>query len=145
MNPADDIDAILDDPSKTIEGNIQWLPDPNHPSAWIFHAPVAHSGETPLVAHGTLQPGQDRLSYLLVLRAVGRVFGICWGYRHLNPSGETVPGPHIHRWTSEHLDRRVEPLGDAGDGASDPIAAWRQFCTRANIVHRGALHPPVDG
>ena len=145
MNPGDEIDAILDDPSKTINGDIEWLPDPNHPSAWTFRAPVVHSGEAPLAAHGTLQHEQDRLSYLLVLRAAGRIFGICWGYGHLNPSGETVSGPHVHRWTSEHRDRWVEPFDDAGTGASDPTFAWQQFCTHANIVHRGTLHQPFDG
>lgn len=145
MSPQDEIDAILQDPAKTIEGEIRWSPDPQHAAAWTFYMPVAHSGTTPLDARATLRREANTLSYLLVLRGSGRIFGICWGYDHLNPSGEIVSGPHVHKWTSEHLDRWVEPFGGASAGTGDPILAWREFCALAHIAHLGEVHPPPEG
>jgi len=53
-----------------------------------------------------------------------------------------VGDKHKHPWSEVTNTKEAYVPPDITAGVHDPVAAWRQFCTEARIVHNGMLHSP---
>jgi hypothetical protein len=85
------------------------------------------------------------LSYVIVHRSHGRIYGLDLGKDHHNASCEYTGEVHKHRWDERLRDKNAYVPPDITAPASDPVAVWKQFCAEANITHRGVMHRPLPG
>lgn len=134
--------AILEDPDKAIEGDIDWSPDQDHPTACTFRVPIQTAGHVPLSIYGRWNPSAGKLTYSLLLRGAGRIYGLDLGVRHRNPSGSVVGETHKHRWTDSQADKFAYEPSDITAGLDKPVEVWKQFCAEARISHTGKLGHP---
>ena len=134
-----DFSSILSDASKRIEGDIAWKEDRGHLPAWTFRAAVQSEVGWPLFVHGSYNPRTQRLSYALIWRTEGRIYGLDMGKIHRNPQGERIGRKHKHSWSERFRDKRAYVPDDITASAADPAAVWRQFCVEARIQHNGEL------
>ena len=137
-----DLRAIVADPTKIIDGDIVWQPHPTAPPAFQFSAEITWSGPLSLAIAGWFNPATQKLTFALVARGVGRIYGLDFGRQHPNPDGELIGEMHKHRWTREHRDRSAYVPTDITAGWSEPVTAWRQFCAEANLAHAGTMVAP---
>lgn len=101
----------------------------------------------PLFVRGSYNPLIPALSYMLVLKTAGRVYGLDLGKDHHNPQCDQVGERHKHRWTEKLRDKEAYVPKDITESASEPVAVWIQFCAEAKLTHDGKLTvpPPVQG
>ena len=137
-----DVLAIIADSTKVIEGDIVWQPHPTAPPALQFIVEVNGGGALTLTIAGWLNPATEKLTFALIARGVGRVYGLDFGRKHPNPDGEMIGETHKHRWTIEHRDRWAYVPTDITADWSDPVTAWQQFCAEANLSHAGTMVSP---
>jgi hypothetical protein len=138
-----EFDAILADPSKRIEGDIDWREDADHSPAREFRVELRSDAGWPLVVVGRIKPFAGTLSYVLVHRGAGRIYGLDLGADHHNPSCQRVGERHKHRWSEAFRDKEAYVPADITADWDRPVEVWQQFCREANIVHEGRMHPPV--
>jgi hypothetical protein len=126
--------AILQDQSKQIIGNITWSEDEDHSPSVEFRATIVCA-----------IPCQT-LSYALIHRGAGRVYGLDLGKDHHNPDCHNIGEKHKHHWKEGFRDHEAYVPEDTTEPVTDPCAVWKQFCTESNITHNGILHapPPVQ-
>lgn len=134
--------ALIDDASKRIEGNIRWLEDEDHYPSVEFRVRVDSSAGYPLFARGSFNTLNKALSYTIVHSQAGRIYALDIGRDHRNPTGEFVGEKHKHRWTERFRDKFAYVPQDITAPSSDPVTVWAQFCAEAKITHAGILHPP---
>lgn len=134
--------SIMKDPTKRIDGDIEWIEDEDHPPARRFSARVETTARLPLFVHGRCNPLARSLSYVLVLKSEGRIYGLDMGKDHCNPQGNRVGNPHKHRWSEIYRDNEAYAPKDITAPVSDPVSVWRQFCAEAGIGHNGRMHSP---
>lgn len=142
-----EFDAILVDRAKSILGDITWQQSEDH-APWLeFRAEVQSAAGWPLFVTGSYNPLIPALSYTLILKTVGRVYGLDLGKDHHNPQCNQVGETHKHRWTEKFGDKEAYAPSDITAQASQPIEVWRQFCAEAHLVHNGILNspPPQNG
>ncbi|MCC6124103.1 MAG: hypothetical protein IT426_04015 [Pirellulales bacterium] len=84
----------------------------------------------------------EALSYMLILKTAGRIYGLDLGRDHHNPQCNQVGDKHKHRWNELFKDKEAYVPDDITKSVSDPIAVWRQFMAEAKIVHNGELNAP---
>jgi hypothetical protein len=134
--------AILDDPSKRIEGAIQWiLRNEVGPFAY-FQARVDSLSGWPIFIKGSYNPESSKLAFALIHQGYGRrIYGLCLGNLHTNRDRTRVGSPHKHRWT-EIDDQFAYSPSDITARATEPVEAWVQFCREARIEHVGRLQAP---
>jgi len=134
--------AILDDPSKRIEGSIQWtLRNEVGPFAF-FQARVESVAGWPLFIKGSYNPESSKLAFALIHQGYGRrVYGLCLGNFHTNLNRSRIGSPHKHRWT-EVDDQFAYSPSDITAPATEPVEVWLQFCREPNITHIGRLQAP---
>ncbi|HHH46919.1 MAG TPA: hypothetical protein ENK53_07935 [Thiotrichales bacterium] len=137
-----EFESILADASKRIAGDIRWQEDENHSPALEFRVEVESDPGWPLVLVGRWNPRAGTLSYVLIHRSVGRIYGLDLGADHHNPTCQRVGEKHKHRWTEEFRDKKAYVPSDITASWDGPVEAWDQFCREANIEHRGRMHPP---
>jgi hypothetical protein len=142
-----EFDALLADDSKAIAGDIAWAEDEDHSPSVEFRAEVDSNPGYPLFVRGSYNPTIGALSYVLVHRGAGRIYGLDLGKDHHNPSCTNVGERHKHRWTDTLRDKDAYVPADITATVSEPTAVWEEFCREARITHRGILHqpPPVEG
>lgn len=142
-----EFEAILNDESKRIEGDILWQEDEDHSPSFEFRAEVKSEAGWPLFVRGSYNPLIPALSYMLVLKTAGRVYGLDLGKDHHNPQCDQVGERHKHRWTEKLRDKEAYVPKDITEPASEPVAVWIQFCAEAKLTHDGKLTvpPPVQG
>lgn len=139
-----EFETILCDTTKRIDGDIRWREDEDHSPAVEFRVDVASDAGFPLVLVGWLNRRTDKLSYTLLHRGAGRVYGLCLGIDHHNPTCQNIGEKHKHRWTDKYRDKEAYVPGDITASVADPLAVWRQFCTEALLTHNGRMYsPPV--
>lgn len=137
--------SILDDATKRIEGDIAWAEDEDHSPAWQFRAEVGSSAGWPLFINGYYNPQARTLSYTLILRTEGRIYGLDLGKDHHNPECIQVGDKHKHRWSEQFRDREAYVPNDITGTVANPVAVWRQFCAEARIEHKGEMRqPPLE-
>ena len=134
---------ILADTSKRIEGDIVWMPDPQHPGAVRFRVDVVSDTGYPLFMAGWYRPEKGGLGYTLVYRGEGRIYAIDFGHDHTNQSNkERLGRKHKHYWTEEYAAHIAYNPTDITEPWHQPLSVWQQFCAEARIEHRGAMHSP---
>jgi hypothetical protein len=141
-----EFEALIADPTKTIDGDLRWAEDEDHSPAFQFRAEIRSESGYPLFVNGRINPLAGTLSFTLIHRATGRIYGLDLGADHHNPTCSHVGEKHKHRWTDRFADKDAYVPGDITAPADDPLAVWREFCVEAKITHQGILHrpPPVQ-
>ena len=134
--------AILDDASKKIDGDVVWQEDEDHSPAAEFRAEVRSDAGWPLFVRGSYNPLVPALSYMLILKTAGRVYGIDLGKDHHNPQCNQVGDKHKHKWTEQFRDKEAYVPADIAAPVTDPVGVWVEFCREARIVHNGAMASP---
>lgn len=86
--------SILEDDSKRIKGDIAWVGDEDHSSAWQFRTEVESDAGWPLFVQGRYNPLANSLSYVIILRDEGRIYGLDLGKEHHNPQCDQVGEKH---------------------------------------------------
>ena len=137
-----EFEAILNDTTKTVFGDIYWREDEDHSIAVEFMMDVITTSGDPLRVYGSYRAEISRLSYVLLHSGSGRIYALDLGQDHRNPDQQLVGEKHKHRWTEAHQDKEAYVPEDITAPATDPIAVWQQFCTEANITHSGRMHQP---
>ncbi|MDA8377977.1 MAG: hypothetical protein M0Z50_13150 [Planctomycetia bacterium] len=137
-----ELDTILDDKSKYIDGDITWLEDEDHSPSVEFRAEVKSEAGWPLFIRGSYNPLIPALSYVLILKTAGRIYGLDMGKDHHNPECTQVGEKHKHRWTEQFRDKEAYVPEDITASTSAPDAVWKQFCDEANLVHKGVMTAP---
>jgi len=142
-----EFEAILEDASKRIDGDISWQEDEDHSPAVEFRAEIVSNAGWPLFVRGSFNPLIPALSYVLILKTAGRIYGLDLGKDHHNPECEQVGETHKHRWTEQFRDKQAYAPDDITASNNDPVEAWTQFCAEANVTHNGTLAtpPPQQG
>jgi hypothetical protein len=138
-----DFTSILEDKSKKIVGDIEWLEDEDHSPALEFRAEVKSEKGWPLFIKGSYNSLAMALTYALILQTDGRIYGLDLGKGHINHSPQRlqVGEKHKHRWTEQYRDKNAYIPEDITAPVSDPLAVWSQFCTESNIEHDGEMKP----
>lgn len=137
-----EFEAILQDRSKTIEGDLAWADDEDHSPCVEFRAEVASELGYPLFVRASYNAVAGTLSYGLIHPGVGRIYALDLGKDHHNPSCEQVGETHKHTWSDLLRDKEAYAPPEITAGAHEPVLAWEQFCLEAAIDHRGQLRPP---
>lgn len=142
-----EFEAILNDASKRIDGDIAWQEDEDHSPSFEFRAEVQSDAGWPLFVRGSYNPLIPALSYVLILKTVGRVYGLDLGKDHHNPQCDQVGEKHKHKWTDQFRDKDAYVPNGITESTSDPVAVWGQFCAEAKLTHNGkmAAPPPTQG
>ena len=134
--------AIVADESKEIAGDLSWTPDRGRKNAVGFRVPVLSTPRYPLTLVAYYHPNAEKLSYVLIHRPAGRIYGLDLGDTHRNPDHRLVGPIHKHTWSEEHRDRRAYAPPDITESWRDPVAVWRQFCKEAHLRHTGTMQNP---
>jgi hypothetical protein len=142
-----EFEVILSDDTKRIDGDITWQEDEDHSPSVEFRMEVQSSNGWPLFVRGSYNPLIETLSYVLILKTAGRVYGLDLGKDHHNPQCDQIGDKHKHKWSEIYRDKEAYVPNDITEPASDPVAVWGQFCAEANLTHNGDMHapPPVQG
>lgn len=135
-------EAILNDPSKRIQGDISWQEDEDHSPSVEFRAEVQSDEGWPLFVRGSYNRLIPALSYVLILQTEGRIYGLDLGKNHHNPQCNYVGDRHKHAWTEQFRDKQAYVPEDITRPASDPVKVWSQFCREANLKHEGRMAAP---
>lgn len=133
----EDFEAILQDTSKIIEGDIVWKED----NLWQkFKVAIGSELENyQLSIRGTYNPLIYALSYHIICPPYGRIYGLDLGKDHRNPDGELIGEKHKHRWSEIYRDKEAYVPLDITASGSNPVEVWQQFCTEADIRHNGIM------
>jgi len=137
-----EFEALLSDASKRIEGDVAWQADEDHSPCLDFRAEVRSDNGWPLFVRGSYNPLIPALSYNLILKTEGRVYGLDLGKDHHNPQCNQVGECHKHRWTERFRDKEAFSPADITASPAHPVDVWVQFCAEAGIDHWGRMLPP---
>jgi hypothetical protein len=102
-----EFEALLADATKRVEGDIAWQADEDHSPCLDFRAEVRSDTGWPLFVRGSFNPLIPALSYNLILKTEGRVYGLDLGKDHHNPQCQQVGDCHKHRWTERFRDKEA--------------------------------------
>ena len=141
-----EFDAILDDDTKAISKDIIWNEDNDHSPASEFRIEVESALGHPMFVHGSYNPSSGKLSYSIIHRSIGRIYGLDLGADHRNPDGDRVSDRHKHRWSDDSRDKVAYGPQDITAPWNRPIEVWEQFCAEAKLRHLGTMcRPQVQG
>lgn len=138
-----EFDTILSDTTKRVDGDIHWREDADHSPAREFRVELRSDPGWPIIVVGRFNPYAGTLSYVLVHRGAGRIYGLDLGADHHNPTCQRVGEKHKHRWTEAFRDKEAYVPEDITAPWSEPLRVWKEFCREANIKHHGQMHPPL--
>lgn len=138
-----EFEALLDDTTKRIDSDIAWNEDEDHSPSVEFRVNVDLESGYPLFVRGSYNLIAQKLSYALIHRAVGRIYCLCLGIAHHNPSCERIGDKHKHRWNELTRDKQAYEPEDIVALVTDPVAVWNQFCIEAKITHNGRIYTPT--
>ena len=134
-----EFEAIIGDDSKVIDGDLEWSKDVDHSPCVEFRADVGSEDGYPIFVCGSYNPIALKLSFSLIHRGHGRIYGLDLGSEHHNPSCDYVGECHKHRWNEIHRDKEAYVPQDLTAEVDDPVAVWEQFCAESKIQHHGHL------
>ena len=137
-----EFEAIISDDTKEVFGNIVWEDDV-HPMAKGFRIEVNSDPGYPIFVNGWYNPLSGKLSYAIIHRTMGRIYGLDLGADHRNPDGKLVGEKHKHRWQEGLQDREAYVPEDITEPWNRPLEVWRQFCNEANLQHSGIMLEPT--
>lgn len=135
-----EFEAILDDRTQRIDGDISWSEDDGHSPTRELRVEIRSANGYPLFIRGSYNALAKTLTSAMIHRGAGRIYALDLGNDHYNPKCEDVGRTHKHRWNERlgHKEAYV-PHGVTAT-AWDVVAAWQQCCAEANIDHRGRMH-----
>ena len=133
-------EAIIADDTKIIVEDIEWASDANS-QGQRFRVEI--EAEHPLFLNGWYNPLSGKLSYAIIHRSVGRIYGLDLGAEHRNPDRQLVGEKHKNYWREGYRDKWAYVPEDITEPYSRPNAVWEQFCIEANIRHLGSMSPPA--
>jgi hypothetical protein len=113
MTPAE-IEAILTDSSKSVSGDISWSEDEDHSPAVEFKMPIDSTGGYPIWVKGSYNALAKTLSYAVIHRPTGRIYGLDLGKDH-----KKIGEMHKHR------DKDVYVPDDITAPVTSPVDVWR--------------------
>ena len=143
MLSQEEFDSLINDSSKRINGDITWS-EGNSAFSVKFRAEIITNNNDDLFVQGSWNSMIEALSYHLVYRSVGRIYGLDMGKDHRNPDGKLIGEVHKHRWTETYRDKQAYKPLDIKASASQPLEVWQQFCKEAGIVHNGTMYRPPE-
>ncbi len=138
-----DFETIIKDQSKSISEDIAWQTSGNT-YAMEFRVEVETRDCYPIFLKGWYNPYSWKLSYAIIHRGVGRIYGLDLGAEHRNPDGRLVGETHKNYWREGFRDKWAYSPEDVTEPWSRPIGVWEQFCKEARIAHKGQMSRPVD-
>ena len=118
--------SILEDESKRVRGDITWREDEDHSPALEFSVDVESTNGWPLMLKGRYNPAAETLTYALILKTEGHIYGLDLGKDHHNPECEHVGEKHKHRWSERDGDKRAYVPDDVTASVSDPVSVWKE-------------------
>ncbi len=137
-----EFEAILQDGTKRIVDPITWKEDEDHSPAWEFRIDIKSESGWPLFVVGRYNAEAGTLTYALILKTEGRIYGLDLGRDHHNPQCDRVGEKHKHRWSQQDRDKTAYVPDDVTAPVSDPVSVWTEFCAEARICHEGLMQPP---
>ena len=132
----------MSDTTKRIDRHIDWSEDEDHSPAVSFRVEVLSDSVYPLYAKGYLNRTAHKLTYVLIHRAEGRIYGLDLGKDHRNPDNSRVGEKHKHRWSEQTGVKDAYVPEDIMSTVDRPTEVWEQFCAEANLIHNGKMNPP---
>lgn len=132
----------MSDTTKRIDRQIEWSVDEDHSPDVSFRVEIDSEPAYPRYAKGYLNRAARKLTYVLIHRAEGRIYGLDLGKDHHNPDGSSVGEKHKHRWTEQLGIKNAYVPEDITATMDCPAKAWEQFCAEANLTHNGKMNPP---
>lgn len=109
--------------------DIVWAEDEDHSPCWAFRAEVQSTNGWPLFVRGTYNPLIPALSYVLILKTTGRIYGLDLGKGHHNPQCQQVGDKHKHRWTEQFRDKAACVPEDRSSQCRRPAAGPSRILT----------------
>lgn len=137
-----EFDALLADTTKHIDDDIKWRDDDDHYPSFEFRVDIRSEAHYPLFVRGSYNPIAQTLTYVLIHKRSGRIYGLDMGKVHRNPSGELVGKKHKHRWDEMYKDKDAYEPKDITALVTEPVKVWSQFCKEASIIHNGVMNEP---
>lgn len=134
--------AIINDVTKVIPEDIAWE-GAGISATRKFTVDIQCDDGHPIFVKGWYNPRSGKLSYSIVHRSFGRIYGLDLGADHVNPDGRSVGEKHKNYWVPGSRDKWAYVPGDITEPWNRPAAVWRQFCNEGNIRHLGRLRDPV--
>lgn len=138
-----EFEALLEDNSKSIAADIEWVDDEDHSPTMEFRVEVESQTGHPLFVRGSFNPLANAAAFALIHRGVGRIYCLCVGKDHHNPSCQYVGDLHKHRWTEQFRDKEAYVPTDITAGTGNLALLWSEFCSEARISHSGTFHVPT--
>jgi len=137
-----DFEALLGDTTKQIQENITWDDDDDHSPTVEFRVEVVSQARYPIFVRGSYNILAHTLTYALIHRSFGRIYGLDMGKDHHNPSCTNVGRKHKHRWTEQLRDKEAYVPEDITALVTEPVSVWKQFCLESRISHNGVMYAP---
>ena len=135
-------DAIINDTSKVIREDISWEGHINS-SRREFRKEIESDEGYPIFLKGWYNSSSGKLSFAVIHRSVGRIYGLDLGADHQNPDGKWAGENHKNYWVRGYRDKWAYAPPDITEPWNRPVEAWRQFCAEANLTHSGVMTPPA--
>ena len=137
----EEYEGIVNDTTKIINEDIAWEGGANSPTRQ-FTVDIGSDDGHPIFVKGWYNPRSGKLSYSIIHRSVGRIYGLDLGADHQNPDGAFVGEKHKNYWVPGSRDKWAFVPEDITETWNRPAAVWAQFCAEAKLRHSGTIHPP---
>ena len=123
-----EFDIILADDTKLIADNIEWSYDEDH-SPWLeFRKDIVSETAYPMFVQGSYNGLVGKLRYSIIHKGSGRVYGLCMGSEHHNPSCIYVGGDrHLHSWNDVSRDKDAVVADQITMAVTNPVGVWQEF------------------
>jgi len=139
-----EFEILISDTTKRIVSNIFWTEDEDHSPSVEFHVEVDSEAGYPIFIRGSYNASALTLTYALIHRGSGRIYGLDLGKDHHNPNCPYVGDKHKHLWRDVVRDKEAYVPADITAPVNDPVAVWKQFCEEAKIQHAGKMQRPPE-
>ena len=97
-------EGIINDTNKAIDEDIAWEGPLRSPTR-EFRVDIDSDDEYPIFVKGWYNTASGKLSYSIIHRTVGRIYGLDLGADHVNPDGKHVGEKHKNYWVSGSRDK----------------------------------------
>jgi len=139
-----EFETIMADGTKAITEGIAWSEDEDHSPAREFRAEVASEAGYPLFVAGRYNPLAGTLSFALIHRGAGRIYGLDLGADHHNPSCQRVGEKHKHTWRDGLRDKQAYVPKDVTAPWNRPRRSLAAVLRRGETPASGSNGQPGD-